>query len=65
MEKVLVTDDPSTYVEAKGKPEWENAMVVEYDSLMKNNTWNLVPLPPGKNLVGCKWVYKTKFIVEG
>jgi histone deacetylase 1/2 len=40
-------------------------MVVEYDSLMKNNTWNLVPLPLGKDLVGCKWIYKTKFIVEG
>jgi hypothetical protein len=40
-------------------------MVVEYDSLMKNNTWNLVPLPPGKNLVGCKWIYKTKFTAKG
>jgi hypothetical protein len=65
MEKVLDTDDPSTYAEAKGKPEWEKAMVVEYDSLIKNHTWDLVPLPPGKNLVGCKWVYKTKFITDG
>jgi hypothetical protein len=62
---VLSTDDPSTYVEAKGKLEWEKVMDVEYDSLMKNNTWNLVPHPPCKNLVGCKWIYKTNFTTEG
>ena len=39
-------------------------MTAEYDSLMKNKTWSLIPLPLGKNLVGCKWVYKTKFIVD-
>ena len=39
-------------------------MLKQY-SLMKNKTWSLVPLPVGKNLVGCKWVYKTKFTAEG
>jgi hypothetical protein len=43
MEKVLATDDPSTYAESKGKPEWENEMDIEYDSLMKNNTWKPCP----------------------
>ena len=40
-------------------------MTTEYESLMKNKTWSLVPLLVGKNLVGCKWVYKTKFTVDG
>ena len=61
MTKVLATNDPTTYAQAKGKPHWEEVMTVEYDSLMKNKTWSLVPLPSGKNLVCCKWVYKTKF----
>ena len=61
MTKVLAMDDPTSYVKAKDKPEWEQAMTFEYDSLIKNKTWTLVPLPPGKNLVGCKWIYKTKF----
>ena len=33
--------------------------------LQKNNTWELVDLPPGRKLVQCKWVYKTKFYADG
>ena len=40
-------------------------MTVEYDSLMNKNTWSLVPLPPGNNLVGFKWIYKAKFTTKG
>ena len=40
-------------------------MNAEYNSLMRNKTWTLVPLPHRNNLVGCKWIYKTKFIAEG
>ena len=64
MTKVLATDDPTTYAQAKGKCHWEQAMTTEYDSLMKNKTWSLVPLPSRKKLAGCKWVYKTKFIAD-
>ena len=32
---------------------------------MKNETLKLVPLPKGKNVIGCKWVYKTKFKSDG
>jgi hypothetical protein len=39
---------------------WKSAMSAEYQSLMKNNTWNLVPRPHNKNIVSCKWIYKTK-----
>ena len=37
----------------------------EYHSLMANDTWDLVPLPKGRNLVRCKWVYITKYASDG
>lgn len=29
-------------------------------ALKKNATWDLVPLPEGRKLVGCKWAFKKK-----
>jgi hypothetical protein len=37
----------------------------EYDALIKQATWSLVPLPPNHNVVGCKWVYKLKTHSDG
>jgi hypothetical protein len=28
-------------------------------------TWDLVPLPPSKSVVGCRWVYKIKTNSDG
>ena len=53
--------DPDTFEEASGHPDWDAAMNEEYRSLLANDTWDLVPLPKGRKLVRCKWVYKTKF----
>ncbi|BBN70141.1 hypothetical protein Prudu_1439S000600 [Prunus dulcis] len=30
------------------------------DTLNKNKTWDLVPLPRGKKAVGCRWVFILK-----
>jgi transposase InsO family protein len=65
MTTIMKTSDPQTYGEAKGQHEWEQAMENEYDSLIKNKTWELVDLPKGKNVVNNKWVYKTKFKSDG
>ena len=35
------------------------------DALSKNHTWDLVTLPPGKSVVGCKWIYKIKTRSDG
>ena len=35
-------------------------MKEELDALHKTGTWDLVDLPSGKYVIGCKWVYKIK-----
>lgn len=35
-------------------------MQEEYDALLKQGTWKLVPCPPHTNLVSCKWIFKIK-----
>jgi hypothetical protein len=35
---------------SSGNPYWEVAMDEEYQSLMKSQTWELVPLPLGRKL---------------
>ncbi|MCO5554453.1 hypothetical protein L7F22_007983 [Adiantum nelumboides] len=41
------------------------AMQLELDSIEKNCTWELCDLPPGKNVIGTKWVYKLKHRADG
>ena len=37
----------------------------EMAALDANETWDLVPLPKGKNVIGYKWIYKVKHNVDG
>jgi hypothetical protein len=47
------------------KKEWKEAMMEEYQSIMKNDVWEIVPRPKGKFVVTSKWVYKIKHAVDG
>ncbi|CAM8952089.1 unnamed protein product [Rhodiola kirilowii] len=40
-------------------------MQVEYDALLRNRTWTLVPPPCNANIIGCKWVYRIKRRADG
>jgi hypothetical protein len=50
------TSEPQSLEEALGNSNWCNAMDIEYDALMKNKTWHLVPPCKGRNETDCKWV---------
>jgi hypothetical protein len=63
--QVLETHDLETFAEASGHPDWDTTMNEEYHSLIENDTWDLVPLPKGRKLVICKWVYQTKYASDG
>ena len=40
-------------------------MSEEFDALIRNGTWELTPSHPSQNLVGCKWVFRTKRNADG
>ncbi|KAE8691333.1 protein TOPLESS [Hibiscus syriacus] len=55
--------EPSTFQEAMNSSDvslWMIAMQEEIEALLKNNTWDLVPLPQGRKPIGNKWVFKIK-----
>ncbi|WVZ53456.1 hypothetical protein U9M48_004396 [Paspalum notatum var. saurae] len=57
--------EPHDLAEALGDTHWKTAMEAEYDALMKNKTWHLVPPQKGRNIIDCKWVYKIKRRADG
>jgi hypothetical protein len=46
-------------------PKWKEVMLKELTALEKNKTWDLVPYPLDKKIVGCKWVYTVKQNPDG
>ena len=39
-------------------------MFEEYQSIMKNDVWDVVPRPEGKSVVTSKWIYKIKHVAD-
>src|SRR6266542_1484092 len=56
---------PRTYRVALNDDNRRAAMKREYDALCLNNTWELVPRPPGTNVVSGKWIYRHKLKPDG
>ena len=64
----VVDDDPKTYEEAMGSVGasfWKEAINSELESIMANQTWELVDLPKGNRAIGCKWIFKRKMKKDG
>ena len=61
-------DEPRSLKKALLSPhveEWKSAMNKEFESLIKNETWELVPRPEGVNIVNNRWLYKVKRKPDG
>uniref|UniRef100_A0A2N9GZ53 Reverse transcriptase Ty1/copia-type domain-containing protein n=1 Tax=Fagus sylvatica TaxID=28930 RepID=A0A2N9GZ53_FAGSY len=64
-ESSTVDAEPTCFTSAAKSPTWRTAMNLEFDALLKNHTWQLVPPHPSQNLIGCKWVFRTKRNADG
>ena len=65
MSNVLNTDEPESFAEAKDASHSQLAMQEEYESILKNDTWDLINLPSDKKVIRCRWVYKVKYQFDG
>jgi hypothetical protein len=61
----LSMTEPKIFEEASQEDNWIRAMNEELDQIEKNNTWELVPRPKDKNVIGSKWVFKNKMNEKG
>ena len=52
--------EPKNFEEAGEDEDWIRSMNEELDHIEKNNTWEFVPRPAYKNVIGSKWVFKNK-----
>lgn len=53
--------EPTSFKAASFDPRWQRAMAAEIEALEANKTLTIVPLPPGKKSIGCRWIYKIKY----
>ncbi|KAJ9551549.1 LOW QUALITY PROTEIN: hypothetical protein OSB04_015594 [Centaurea solstitialis] len=62
---LLSNHEPTSYKEASSSSLWQAAMQEELQALAKAQTWDHVPLPPGKRPIGSKWVFMIKMKSDG
>jgi hypothetical protein len=65
---VRQVEEPTTLkkaLESDQAKNWKTAADSEFQSLMENETWELVELPLGRMVITCRWVFKVKHDENG
>ena len=57
--------EPNNFEEAKNDEHWIKAMEEELSQIENNETWELVPRPNERNVIGTKWVFRNKLNEDG
>jgi hypothetical protein len=52
--------EPRHFRAALSIPHWREAIETEFDALLRNGTWQLIPPCSGINIIDSKWVFKVK-----
>ena len=61
----IIEVELSSYEEATKNMVWKDAMEEEYQSIVNNDVWDVVPRPKEKSVVSSKWIYKMKHAADG
>jgi hypothetical protein len=61
----LLEEEPTCFEEVIQRKEWVDAMTEEYQSIMKNEVWEIVPRPKNKYVVSSRWLFKIKHATDG
>ena len=62
---LLSVVEPKNLIESSKYNNCIKAMNEELDQTEKNQTWELIPRPEGKNVIGTKWIFKNKLNEDG
>jgi hypothetical protein len=61
----LLEKEPTFFEEAIQKKEWADSVTEEYQSIIKNDVWEIVPRLKRKDVVSSKWIFKIKHVSDG
>lgn len=56
---------PKSHIQALNDPNWNPSMTIEYNAIVKSETFDLVPRPSNTNIVRSMWLYKHKYDADG
>ena len=56
----IIDSETTTYEEASRHEGWKDAMTEEFQSIMKNGVWDIVPIHEGKSIVTSKHLFNIK-----
>jgi hypothetical protein len=52
----IIDVELTSYEEVAKKKEWKDTMIEEYQSIVKNDVWEVVLRPKEKTVVSSKWI---------
>jgi hypothetical protein len=61
----LLEEEPTCFEETIQRKEWADAMIEEYQSIIKNEVWEIVPRTKNKDVSSSRWLFKIKHVVDG
>jgi hypothetical protein len=61
----LLEEEPTCFEESIQRKEWIDSMIDEYQSIMKNEVWEIVLRPKNKDVVSSIWLFKIKHATVG